>query len=306
MFESILNDIRVVFRHGHMVKRLMLINFVVWIAVKLLDVTIIGIAGRDSLLFEQILHKFCMPAQWQEIFTQPWGLLTSMFLHEDFMHLLVNLVFLNALGSVVGDLLGDRRVLPIYIIGGLAGAFLFMLSHFWQHYSTPYALGASGAVMALAGAAVTLNPEHRLVWMFIGEVKLKYVVLVLVLLDFVGIAHDSNTGGHVAHIGGFLTGIFLISRLREGVDLIEPVANFLNRVFNWFNNLFDRKTRRPKPHTAFKKHQFTGNRGGSAKSDNHDLNYQEKLDAILDKIKENGYDNLSQEEKDFLFDASKR
>lgn len=306
MFESIINDIRTVFRHGHMVNRLMLINFMVWVGVILIKLLTTLFDGADSPVFDDVLHKLCMPGQWQEIFTQPWGLLTSMFLHEGFMHLLVNLMFLYMFGAVVGDLIGDRKILPIYVVGGIVGSLLFMLSDFWKDYPVPYALGASGAVMALAGASVTLNPDHRLMLMFIGEVKLKYVVLVLLLLDLLGIANNDNTGGHIAHIGGFLTGIFLISKLRDGVDWIEPIANLFDRIFNWFNNLFNKKSRRSKPRTAFKQHQFTQNRGGSARSDNHDLSHQEKLDAILDKIKEAGYDNLSQEEKDFLFDASKR
>ncbi len=307
MFNSILSDIRSVFHSGHMVNRLMLVNFMVWIGVMLLKLltTIFNGGDVDLDTFDNILHYICMPGHWDEAIFRPWAFFSSMFLHEGFWHLITNLMFMYMFGTIVGDLIGDRKVLPVYIIGGLVGNVLFMLSDFWKHYPVPYALGASGAVMALAGASVTLNPDYRVMLMFLGEVKLKYIVLVLVLLDLVGIAHNDNTGGHVAHIGGFLTGIFLISRLRDGQDVIEPTARFFDKISNWVTNIFNKKPTRRKPKMAYRGQNLDPKKANH-RSDNNDLSYQEKLDAILDKIKENGYENLSQEEKDFLFNASKR
>ena len=260
-------------------------------------------------MFEAALNWLCMPAQWFTALTRPWGFFTSMFLHEGFGHVINNMIFLYLYGNIVGDLIGDRRVLPIYLLGGLTGNFLFLLSDFWKHYPVPYALGASGAVMALAGAVLILAPDHRIMLFLLGEVKAKYIVLIMVLLDLVGIADDVNTGGHIAHIGGFVMGGFFIYSLRDGRDFAIPV----NRALDWIMGLFD-ASRRPQQirRPEARKQPAGGFRAtfGAAKghgvSDTTDLSFQEKLDAILDKIKADGYESLTQEEKEFLFKASKK
>ncbi|HND88001.1 MAG TPA: rhomboid family intramembrane serine protease, partial [Saprospiraceae bacterium] len=237
MFESIWSDIRQAFRNGSMVTRLVIINFSVFVLVVLAKFVLFLFNGGNGipLFFDDLLHLFCMPSDWRTLLWHPWSPFTHMFLHEGFWHVLSNILFLYLLGTIVGDLVGDRRVLPIYLLGGLAGGFLFLLSKFFLHYLSPYALGASGAVMALAGAAVTLAPDYRVMLLLLGEVKLKYIVLVMLLLDLLGIANMDNTGGHLAHIGGFLTGVFLMYQLRDGKDWSEPVNRLLERFFGLFS-----------------------------------------------------------------------
>lgn len=308
VFRSIWDDIRYSFRTGNMVNRLVVVNFGIFVLVNLVKFTLwMANAGQGiPAYFDTGLHFFCMPAQWWTALTHPWGFITSMFLHEDFWHVVNNIIFLLLFGNITGDLIGDRRVLPIYLLGGLTGNILFLLSDFWMHYPVPYALGASGAVMALAGAALILAPDYRVMLFLLGEVKVKYIVLVMLLLDMVGIAHNSNTGGHIAHLGGFLMGGFFVYRLRDGKDLSEPINRLLDRILNLFS--FN-KTRTPpkakrKTQPAFR--ATFGGAKGSSMSDSNDMSFQERLDAILDKIKEKGYENLSQEEKDFLYEASKK
>jgi membrane associated rhomboid family serine protease len=307
MFRSIWEEIKSSFNHGNMVTRLMLLNFIVFFGVNLIKFMLyLFNAGHGiPLYFYDGLRFFCVPSQIVALLWHPWSIITSLFLHEDFWHIFNNMIFLYLFGNIVGNLIGDRRILPIYLLGGLVGSLLFILSDFWVHYMSGYALGASGAVMALAGAAVTLAPDYRVMLLILGEVKLKYIVLVMLLLDLVGIAHNDNTGGHIAHLGGFFMGIFIINRLQDGSDLLAPIHNFLIKVKSWF--VFDRK-RKPtgrKKEMAFNKPSSAKN---STSQQNKDSNqsFQDQLDAILDKIRENGYDNLTQAEKDFLFDASKR
>lgn len=315
MLNSIWEDIQSAFRTGNMVTRLVIVNFGIFVIVNVVKVLLWMLnSGAIPMAFDDGLYWFCAPAHWQE-WWRVWSPLTSIFLHEGFWHVIVNIIFLYLFGTIVSDLVGDRRVLPIYLLGGLTGTVLFMVSDFWVHYFPPYALGASGAVMALAGAAVTLAPDYRVMLFLLGEVKLKYVVLVMVLLDLVGMAHNDNTGGHVAHLGGFFFGIYAVSRLRDGHDLLEPVGQFLDGLKKFLPSGKAKqraRTQRKKPEPFFsknassEKNTFSGGTKGNAASDNDDLSYQEKLDAILDKIKEHGYENLSQGEKDFLFNASKR
>lgn len=303
MFESIWGDIKQAFHSGTMVTRLVIINFSVFVLLVLTKFGMFLFNGANGipLLFDDLLHLFCMPSDWHTLLWHPWAPLTHMFLHEGFWHVLSNILFLYLMGTIVGDLVGDRRVLPIYLLGGLAGGFLFLFSRFFLPYLSPYALGASGAVMALAGAAVTLAPDYRVMLLMLGEVKLKYIVLVMLLLDLLGIANMDNTGGHLAHIGGFLTGVFLMYQLRDGKDWSEPV----NRVLDRFFSLFSRKKSPPVPKRS-KRVPLRPPAKGSARSDNEDMSMQERLDEILAKIKASGYDSLTQEEKDFLYDTSKK
>ena len=302
MFQSIWGDVQQAFRGGTMVTRLVIINFSVFVLVVLTKFVLFLFNAGNGIpdYFDDLLHLFCMPSDWRTLLWHPWAPFTHMFLHEGFWHVLGNILFLYLLGTIVGDLVGDRRVLPVYLLGGLAGGVMFLISKFFLHYLSPYALGASGAVMALAGAAVTLAPDYRVMLLLLGEVKLKYIVLVMVLLDLLGIANMDNTGGHLAHIGGFLTGIFMMNQLRDGKDWSEPVNRILDRIWG----LFSRKNR---PKQAIKRRMpSSGPAKGSSKSDTNDLSMQERLDEILAKIKASGYDSLSPEEKEFLYETSKK
>lgn len=310
LFDSVWYDIKHAFRTGTMVKRLIIINFAVFVAVNLAFVLFKIYAhfsgASASLLYSSGLYAFCMPSDIKELLYHPWSIVTSIFLHESFFHFLSNAVWLYLFGTVIGDLIGDRRVLPIYLLGGLFGNILYFISAHFMAFVGAYALGASGAVMALAGTALILGPDHRLMLFLLGEVRLKYIVLLMVLLDMVGIASQSNTGGHVAHLGGLAMGCFFAFRLRDGHDLSQPVNNLLDRIMS----LFSPRRKRPSP-TGRRRREpvFKATVGGvkaNNVSDRNDLSFQERLDAILDKIKASGYENLTQEEKDFLYEASKK
>ena len=292
VFGSIWDDIRYSFRMGNMVTRLAIINFGIFVAVNLVKLTLWMANSGHGIpeYFDDGLYFFCMPGQWQTALFHPWGFFTSMFLHEDFWHVVNNVIFLYLFGTIAGDLIGNRRVFPIYLLGGLVGNVLFLISDFWMHYPVPFALGASGAVMALAGAVLILAPDYRVMLLLLGQVKLKYIVLVMLLLDMVG---------------GFAMGVFFVYRLRDGKDIAVPI----NRLLDQIMGLFSRAKRSPaapkrRPQPAMKA-TFGGAKGNSA-SDTNDLSFQEKLDAILDKIKQQGYENLTAEEKDFLYEASKK
>lgn len=309
VFRSIWEDIKHSFRAGNMVTRLVIVNFAVFVLVKLLFVGIwLAMPGNREgagALYEQVILLFCMPGNWEQLW-HIWAPFTSMFLHEGFGHFLGNIISLYLFGVIVGDLIGDRRVLPIYLIGGLVGNVLYFVSAQFLPYVGTYALGASGAIMALAGAALILAPDYRVMLFLLGEVRVKYIVLVLVLLDLVGIANASNTGGHAAHIGGFAAGCWFVYQLRDGRDLSDPVNRLLDRIRGWFLPARPQaKKPKRKAQPAFRTTLGGAARAGSV-SDTNDMSFQERLDAILDKIKEKGYENLTQEEKDFLYEASKK
>ena len=131
------------------------------------------------------------------------------------------------------------------------------------------------------------------------------MVLALLFLDLVSIANLSNTGGHIAHLGGAAFGWFYISQLQNGSDWAVPVNKFLEQLSLFFSNLFKKKKRGPR--VVYKNpDKKVPPKKPNRVSDTEKPNHQDKLDAILDKIKKNGYESLSSEEKEFLFNASKK
>lgn len=305
LFRSIWDDFQYSLRAGNMVTKLVVINFAVWAALKLayLALTIFTM-GQAGGLYDAMLGYLTLHADLTTLAWRFWGIASHMFLHDSFMHLFNNMVGLYLFGTIVSDLVGDRRILPIYLVGGLVGAVTFVITAQFFLGVGAYALGASAAVMALGGAALILAPDYRVALLLIGAVKVKYIVLVLVLLDLVGIAGTYPAGGHAAHIAGFAAGCFFVFQLRDGRDWAVPINHF----FTWLRGLFSSKPgpKFNRPKNAPTMRGTLGGAKGGSKSDTHDLSFQEKLDAILDKIKAQGYESLSQEEKDFLYEASQK
>lgn len=290
-----------------MVTRLVIVNFGVFILVNVVYLFLLLLKGSEAApeAFQEGLRWLCIPASGRTLLFQLWSPFTHIFLHENFWHVLNNIIFLYLFGAIVGDLVGDRRVLPIYLLGGLAGGLAFMASAQLLPHVGSYALGASGAVMALGGAALVMAPEYRVRLFLLGDVKVKYIVLVLLLFDLIGVAGKYNSGGHAAHLGGFAMGCLFVYRLRDSHDLAEPV----NRVLDYLTGWLTGGQASAKPRNKRQKQQahtppFTTTRGGRAPQD--DAPYQQRLDAILDKIKAGGYESLTAEEKEFLYNASKQ
>jgi len=290
-----------------MVTRLVIVNFGVFILVNVVYLFLLLAKGSEAApdAFQEGLRWLCIPASGRTLLFQLWSPFTHIFLHENFWHVLNNIIFLYLFGAIVGDLVGDRRVLPIYLLGGLAGGVAFMASAQLLPHVGSYALGASGAVMALGGAALVMAPEYRVRLFLLGDVKVKYIVLVLLLFDLIGVAGKYNSGGHAAHLGGFAMGCLFVYRLRDSHDLAEPVNRVLDYLTGWLTGgqpsaTPRNKRQKQKTHTP----PFTTTRGGRAPQD--EAPYQQRLDAILDKIKAGGYESLTAEEKEFLYNASKQ
>jgi membrane associated rhomboid family serine protease len=245
-----------------------------------------------------------MPSDWKELLSHLWTPFTSIFLHEGVWHLVGNMIWLSLFGTIVGDLIGDRRVLPIYLIGGLAGGLTYFLSANLSTTIGTHALGASAAVMAFGGAAIILNPDYRVGLLLLGEVKIKYIVLFMVLIDLVSVTGNQNAGGHAAHLGGFLSGILFVYALRDRKDWSEPINHFLDKLGQLLDAISHRLSRRKSP--KMKITYSKKNNSGKTAPTREEMNHQEKIDAILDKIKQKGFDQLSQEDKDFLYNASKK
>ncbi len=314
MLRSILDDIKQEFGYGNMIKRIIIVNLAVYVVINLAWVFLSGVTPG---FYESLVHFFAMPSSGWGLLTHPWAPLTHMFLHEGFWHIVWNMLFLFWFGRIFGDLLGDKRVLPLYLLGGFAGALLyFLVANLGFIPTATHALGASAAVMAILVATGVFAPNYGINLLFIGEVKLKWIVFALVFMNILGTKGTTNAGGSWGHLGGIAMGFLYAIQLQKGNDLALPIQRIIAKISHLFTQLLagSSTAARPGPKATYRRGEpvKTGRNQGSQQPPKRSsagtttqLTYQEQLDAILDKIKATGYESLSQAEKDFLFRASK-
>lgn len=264
----------------------------------------------DVHLFSRISAYLSVRAGFLEGLIQPWSYITYMFLHVDFLHLLGNMILLFFIGRIVEPHLGRARFLAIYILGGLAGAMLFQISFGFLHLAYPgnpwfvgdrVMLGASASVMALVVAAATHMPNQYVNMFLIGPVKIKWVALFAFAFSTVT-DFTHNLGGNLAHIGGAVLGYFFIRFDEQGRDMGRPVYWVLNR-------LSGRRSAAAQP--RMRATRGGGGTGPAPPRDDHEYNAQKvvsqrRTDEILDKITKSGYESLSKEEKEYLFNVSNK
>ncbi|GIV34340.1 MAG: rhomboid family intramembrane serine protease [Chitinophagales bacterium] len=298
---SIWDDLKREFQSGNIIIRLIMINVAVFLLVGLVH-GIVFLIHPDRQVSEQlvasILKWVMLPADTRQLLKSPWTLFTHMFMHQGVFHLIFNMLWLYWFGLIIQEFIGSRRILPLYLYGGLTGALLLIISYNifpGLHSEMPYvrALGASAAVLAIVVAAATLVPDYTVFLLFLGPVRIKYIALVLVIIDLVSIP-DVNTGGHIAHLGGALLGYVFIKQLQHGNDWSIPFY----RMTDWVKRRFIRSST---PRMVYK----TKNTVRRKRQSEPDPDKQQRIDEILDKISRSGYDSLSKEEKEFLFRVSR-
>ncbi|WP_430817941.1 rhomboid family intramembrane serine protease [Carboxylicivirga sp. N1E11] len=294
---GILDEIKLSYRQGGALTKLIYINIGVFIAIRLLQVFFSFSSGSGSLMDYPLLNWIAAPADLGSLLLKPWTVLTYMFVHYDFLHILFNMLYLYWFGRIFLEFLNPRQLLGVYFLGGLSGVLFYIVSYnlipIFQG-EVPYALlmGASGSVMAILFAIARYAPEHKIYLLFFGGVRLKYIALAALLLDLISMPQLQNTGGIITHLGGAAFGYFYGGSISAGRD----VTIGFNRVMDRLAGLFKSRSkmtvthRRPMTDMEFNARKATK---------------QKEVDRILEKIKASGYDSLSKEEKRILFDASK-
>jgi len=290
---SILEDIRREFTSGNMVSRLIIINVAVFVIINVVTVVMFLASGSTV---NPVLPWIMLRAEVMDLLKHPWTLLTHMFTHYGIWHLLFNMLWLFWFGKIIQEFIGNKKILPLYVYGGITGALLLIISYNifpGLRSDLPYvsALGASAGVLAIVTAAATLVPDYTVFLLFFGAVKIKYIALFMVILDMVSIP-GLNSGGRIAHLGGALFGYVFIKQLQVGHDWSKPFNNFLEAIVGIFKRKEPRVVYRTKPQEQKKKRSYPEDKQG-------------RVDAILDKIAQSGYDSLTKEEKEFLFKVSK-
>ncbi|WP_296699016.1 rhomboid family intramembrane serine protease [Algoriphagus sp.] len=309
MYGNFWENLRNAFRHdNNSLFKLIAINILVFM-VLLISRVILTITGFGDL-YAAGVSKFMMPASLPKLLSQPWSILSYMFMHEGIFHILFNMLFLYWFGQLVHQFLGSRKLANLYILGGLTGALFYVLiynlaPYFRGSIDGSLMLGASAGVFAIVVGAATLSPNTTFFLLLLGPVKIKYIAIFYVILSFANSA-GANAGGELAHLGGALLGYLYIVQLRKGTDWGVPVQ----KVGLFFENFFRKKQgvnvsyRRPKTSSSFK--PFSKSSTSSKTTDKSTISSQEEIDLILDKIAEKGYEALSKEEKRKLFEFSKK
>jgi len=285
--------------------QLIIINVIVFVV--LIVFKVIFSLSQLPEFYDAIIRNMMLPSSIEKFITQPWSLFTYFFSHgtlsgsysQGFMHIISNMLFLYWFGKVVVEFLGDQRLISIYVIGGIVGGLFYVLLYNlipFYHDSVEHSLliGASGGVFAVVVAAAVFMPNYTFFLLFLGPVKIKWIALVYVFVSFAGII-GSNAGGELAHLGGALMGFIFIRQLQRGNDIGTPVVS----IMEWFKALFRPS---PKIRVTHKSQKFTGAKKKTVASQSD----QDEIDAILDKISHSGYESLSKEEKQKLFNASKK
>ncbi len=198
---------------------LIAINVAVFLVINV-PAVIEGLVMRSSTIQYYTFDYLALPAYLPKLATRFWTPLTYMFMHSGIFHILFNMLWLYWMGQIFEEFLGNKRILGLYLLGGFAGAALYIVSYnifpaFTESGAllTSSAVGASASVMAIIVAAATIVPDYTISLMFIGPVKLKWLVLFYVIIDFLSIT-GPNAGGEIAHLGGALVGFYMLNNYK--------------------------------------------------------------------------------------------
>jgi membrane associated rhomboid family serine protease len=292
---NLIDEIKSSFKEGSSLTKLIYLNLGVFLAVKIAQIFFILFDAPQG--FESFLRWFAVPAYLQDLIRKPWTLLSYMFLHEGFLHILFNMLWLFWFGRIFLEYLDQKKLVSVYLLGGITGAILYIISFnlfpvFRSVVSESVALGASASVIAVVIAITAYVPNHTVYLMFIGPVKIKYIGIIIFVVTSV-LDFSTNTGGKIAHIGGAILGFIYTSQFRKGKDIGKWINRFIDQIVTLFKPGKRMKVTHKKPTTDYEYNKKKARE-------------QEEINRILDKISKGGYESLTKDEKETLFKASNK
>jgi membrane associated rhomboid family serine protease len=292
---GIWDDIRSTFRNGNNLTRLIYINIAVFILITIASV--LGFLLKNSIISEKALDILSVPSSLSVLLTRPWTLITYMFTHKDVWHILFNMLWLYWFGRIFLEYLDQRKLVAVYLLGGISGAVLYILSFnvfpaYTDVVAESVAIGASASVMAVVIAIAAYVPDYTVQLFLFGRIKIKYMALAIFVLTSV-MDFSTNSGGKLAHIGGALFGYIYTMNLRHGKD----IGKGFNKILDFFATIFKPRKKLKVTH----KKTATEYEYNKIKSE-----HQKDINSILDKISKGGYDSLTKEEKETLFKESQK
>ena len=295
---NIISEIQNRYRQGDTSLRFIFVNVGIFLLTALVSITLALFNFNSSGIFRWLE----LPASITRLCYQPWALITYMFMHANLMHLLFNMLWLYCFGRLFLFFFSARHLRGLYFFGGIVGGLFYILAYnifpyFKDSVDYSYLLGASASVLAVSIAVAVKSPEYKVNFMFIGTVRLKYIALILVITDLMMIT-SGNAGGHISHLGGALGGWLFTSQLQKGRDITAWINKIIDVCTGNWTSL--RANRKPKMKVHYGKYRRHTGHNTQKKQQNNET------DRILDKLKQSGYESLTDEEKKHLFDAGRK
>lgn len=281
---SLIDRLSLFFKQKNSLPSLILFNIIVWVVLSVMNVLLYLYNIKGEQATDLLVTWFAMPADVNMLEVRWWTPFTYMFTHTGLFHILFNMLWLYWFGMIFLEFLTSKQLTYVYLLGGLGGALLYLLVFnyfpvFESSVNSSILLGASASVMAIVTAISLYVPNYTISLLLIGRIKIYYLAIFLFIIDFMMIS-GSNSGGHIAHIGGALTGVMFYLFLRYK---------------SHFRNIFKKKYK-PKFKVHYGKDDISYNADKKMR--------EEDIDSILDKISKSGYQSLTKEEKDFMFKNS--
>jgi membrane associated rhomboid family serine protease len=284
---------------GNALVALFTINAICFLLLLLLQVVYFYFQSDTILYNTQAVQFFELPAQLTKLSERPWTVLIYMFTNIGVLNTLSNMLWLWTFGYVLQDLTGNNKIIPIYLYGGLLGAVFFIatsyaLPNLKLFVDDSFLVGSNAATMAIAIAVTILTPNFRFFKNIGGGIPLWIVTAVYVVIDLLGLANLSTAAFASSHIGGGIAGFLFVYFLRRGMD----GSVWMNNLYDWFMNLFNPNKKQASVHSIKEKVFYSvGNKSPYKKVSTVT---QQRVDEILDKINQQGYHFLTDEEKDIL------
>ena len=293
---TIIDQLKYKYKNGDVLVKLLFINIAVFLILKVIGIIFLlfNIRAIDLITFLGV------PSELSQLLNRFWTLFSYMFVHEQFWHLLFNMLWLYWFGRIFLQYFSGRTLGSLYILGGFAGAFLYVFAFntipYFVGMGHSWMIGASAAVMAIVMGASFYRPNVKLNLLLLGQVKIVYIAIGVFLIDFLSLGSGTNEGGHVAHIGGAIAGYIFAWQYRNGHD----ITGWVSKILDGLANLTKPRRKKPKMNVEYRRRET------DMEYNERKYSEQAEIDAILDKLKKSGYSNLSPEEKKKLFDASKK
>jgi len=283
------------------IKNLLIINGAVFIIQLMMEnIRFDGIPAENILL-----HWFALMPLGDGF--EIWQLITYQFMHGGFSHILFNMFSLWMFGMEIENEWGSKKFLIYYILCGIgAGIFHLLLSPVLGTGAAP-TIGASGAIFGVMIAFALMFPDRYIFLYFFIPIKAKYLIILMVLLEFFMVDSANSGVAHLAHLGGAIAGFIFIM---ADSSIYIPLKSYLKSSKKSSNNSYYSTTSssgnswtstfRKKEETKVEDAEFY-----DIKDDYSNIT-QADIDRILDKISVSGYQNLTEKEKKILFEASKK
>jgi hypothetical protein len=245
-----------------------------------------------------VILFFELPNNFSSFFQKPWTLFTYMFsdTSQGLWRLLSNLFWLWTFGGFFQTVAGNDKVIPMYLYGGVVAAFFFIIGGYFFPEQSFSLIGANAPVLAISSAATFYAPNYRILTHIRKGLPIWTLFLVYCIVDWAGLGFSINQIT-VAHWGCIITGVVMMYLFKNGVDAFT----WMNVAFSNTMGLFT-----PKNNATTIRNKLFYNAKNRPPFQKKEKTDQDKIDALLDKINADGYDSLSEEEKNFLQKMSER